>query len=552
MKKVTYLLVGIMVLASLLVMSCGSPATSSAPAPTSAAPKTSAPVSSAPAASTPASSVPAKPTASVPASSAPAASKYGGILNMSLTVGPSTPLGYMPEAAPDSYSYSKPALEPLVGVKLGGIVTPILATSWDVDPAAKTMVFHLRKGVKFHDGSDFNASVVKWNYELIMAAKKAPNFVSVDVVDDYTLKITVKTYQNTDLTGMFSGAFNVISKASFDKNGIEYTRSHPIGTGPFKFVEYVRDSKLSYTKNPDYWDAGKPYVDGVVYNVVAEETVRKIMFQRGDLHILTAQGITAQELQKAGTIMKTQPGGTYGLVPDSNNATSPFSKLAVRQAVSYAIDRDAFTAGLGFGFLKPAYQMYGGYAAAAIPGLQKTPFDPARARQLLKDAGYPTGFKTSIHTFTRLIPNDWVTALAKMLGDVGIQTEADFPTAGKYEEYRSQGWTNSMMAHGFINSDNFNSFFNLYFPTTNIMFPSVKKPDGFAAAVTASITSPQVDPAKLQAVFKIMNDDLMVIPYGEQVQAQFYVKGVNDPGAEEYPLTSTQYKEVWLEASARK
>jgi ABC-type transport system substrate-binding protein len=551
MKKLVSLCIGIILLVSLMVPACSNSSTTtpvtSAPATTA---KATVPSATTPAATSSASAKPTTPATSATAS-VPAANKYGGILKLPLTVGPSTPLGYMAEAANDSYSYSKPALEPLVGLKLGGIVSPVLATSWDIDPAAKTMVFHLRKGVKFHDGSDFNAAVVKWNYDLMMAAKKAPNFDSVVVVDDYTIKITVKKYQNTDLTGMSSGAFNIISKASFDKNGIEYTRTHPVGTGPFKFVEYVRDSKLTYTKNPDYWDTGKPYVDGVVYNVVAEETVRKIMFQRGDLHIFQAQGIVAQELQKSGAILKSQPGGSFGLIPDSGNTASPFSKLAVRQAVSYAIDRKAFAEGLGFGFLNPGYQMYGGYAVSAIPGLVKTPFDPVKAKQLLADAGYPTGFKTSIHTFTRLIPNDWVTALAKMLGDVGIQTEGDFPTAGKYEEYRSQGWNNSLMAHGFVAPDNFNSFFNLYFPTTNIAFPSVKKPEGFAAAADASVTSPQVDPAKVQAAFKLMNDDLMVVPYAEQMQAQFYLKGVNDPDSEEYPLISLQYKDIWLDPIAR-
>jgi peptide/nickel transport system substrate-binding protein len=543
MKKFTFPVIGLVLLLSFLVMSCNNPGTS--PVPSAKAPLTNAPSASS------SSAAPAKPTASAAPSSAPAASKYGGVVKLVLMVGPSTPLGYMPEAAPDSYSYSKPALEGLIGVKSSGEAVPMLATSWDIDPAAKTMTFHLRKGVKFHDGSDFNASVVKWCFDLIMAAKKAPNFVSVEAVDDYTVRINLKTYQNTDFTGMSSGAFNVISRAGFDKNGIDYTRSHPIGTGPFKFVEYVRDSKLTYARNPDYWEAGKPYLDGVVYNVVSDETVRKLMFQRGDLSILGAAGITAQELQKSGAIMKSQSGGTFGLVPDSANANSPFAKLAVRQAVSYAIDREAIATGLGFGFLKPAYQMYGGYDSAAIPGLQKTPFDPNKAKQLLKDAGYPGGFKTSIHTFTRLVSNDWVTAIAKMLGDVGIQTEADFPTAGKYEEYRSQGWTNSLMAHGFINADNFNTVFSLYFPSSNIMFPSVKKPEGFQDAVTSSITSPQVDKAKLKGIFKMMNDDLMVIPYADQVIAQFYNKGVNDPGADEYNLNTFIYKDAWLDAGAR-
>ena len=240
------------------------------------------------------------------------------------------------------------------------------------------------------------------------------------------------------------------------------------------------------------------------------------------------------------------------MVPDSANANSPFAKLAVRQAVSYAIDREGLVAGLGFGFMNPAYQMYPGYAISQIPGLQKTLFDPNKAKQLLKDAGYPNGFKTYVRSAGRVINADTVTAIAKMLTDVGIQAEPDFPTTGKYEEYRTQGWNNALLVQAFINSDNFNSFFNIYFPSTNIMMPSVKKPDGFADAVTASLTSPQVESAKLQAIFKMMNDDLMVIPYGEQVQAQFYGKGVNDPGADEYAFAYFNSKEAWLDSSLRK
>ncbi len=109
-----------------------------------------------------------------------------------------------------------------------------------------------------------------------------------------------------------------------------------------------------------------------------------------------------------------------------------------------------------------------------------------------------------------------------------------------------------MMGHAFAGPDNFNSTFNLYFPTTNIMFPSVKKPDGFADAVTASITSPDVEPAKIQAIYKMLNDDLTVIPYADQVIAQFYGKGVNDPGADDYNLNAFQYKDAWLDPIARK
>ena len=82
----------------------------------------------------------------------------------------------------------------------------------------------------------------------------------------------------------------IYSKASFDKNGIDYTRTHPIGTGPFKFVEYQRDTKLVYTRNENYWQPGVPYLDGLEYYVIAEETVRKLSYERGDIHHDTGLG----------------------------------------------------------------------------------------------------------------------------------------------------------------------------------------------------------------------------------------------------------------------
>ena len=553
MKTKFHLLIGVILLIVLLLSACTgntttTPATSNptTTVPTTG-PATTAPTTG-PATTGPTTTATTKPTTPI---SGKDPNKYGGIFKSALTVGLSTPLGYPTESANDAYSLSRPALESLVDVKSGGKVIPLLATSWDIDVAAKTMTFHLRKGVKFHDGTDFNAKAVKWNFDLIMAAKKAPNFNSVEVIDDYTLRISVKVYKNTDLTGMFSGAFAIISPTNVEKNGVDYARNHPVGTGPFKFVEYQRDSKLTFARNDNYWDTGKPYLDGLEYYVAPEETVRKILFLRGDVHRLQAGGIIAQELKTSGYDSKSSAGGTFVLVPDSNNSTSQFADIKVRQALSYAINRESLAQGLGFGSLSPSYQLYSGNPQVVIPGLQKTEYNPTKAKELLNEAGYLKGFKTTVHTFTRLVQRDWVTALAKMFGDVGIQTTPDFPESGKYEEYRSKGWSNSLMAHGLINADNLNSIFNQYFPETNLAFPSVKKPAGFYEAINASITSPEVDPVKLQAVFKLMADDFMVIPFAEETVNIFYAKGVHDPGADEYPLTTFISREAWLEPSAR-
>jgi hypothetical protein len=102
-----------------------------------------------------------------------------------------------------------------------------------------------------------------------------------------------------------------------------------------------------------------------------------------------------------------------------------------------------------------------------------------------------------------------------------------------------------------INADNLNSIFNQYFPESQIFFPSVKKPAGFYDAMKASLTSPEVNGEKLRAVFKIMQDDLMVIPFAEEIVNQFYATGAHDPGADEYPTVTFLAQDAWLEPSAR-
>jgi peptide/nickel transport system substrate-binding protein len=544
LKNKVQLLIGVILILVLMLPACAGNTATTATAPATTTPATT----------TSATTTPAKTTSAATPGATRDTNKYGGVWKLSLNVGPSTPLGYMPESANDSYTAASPALETLISVQTDGTVIPVLATSWDIDPAAKTLVFHLRKGVKFHDGSDFNAQAVKWNYDLLLAAKKAPNVSSVDMIDDYTIRINLKVYQNTDFTGMSTGQFQIVSPTSFQNNGIDYTRTHPIGTGPFKFVEYQRDYKLTYTRNPNYWDPVLPYLDGVEYYVIAEETVRKMSFERGDTHMFRASTTTAQDLLKKGFPQITTAGGTYVLVPDSANESSPMANIKVRQAVSYAIDREAIATGLGFGMLKSAYQIYPGNPIVALPEGQylKTEFNPTKAKQLLAEAGYPSGLKMSIHTFVRVINRDFITAIAKMLGDVGIICDPDFPESGKYEEYRSKGWSNGMLAHalGMLGS-NPSGFGTSYFPESNISFPSTKRPAGYYEVATASLTSPTVDTAKVQALSKLMADNFMVVPYAEEKVSNFYARGVHDVGGEKFLLTNFVAKYAWMEPSAR-
>jgi peptide/nickel transport system substrate-binding protein len=542
MKKTLFVLLGFVLLFSLLLGACGK----TTPATTTAAATTTAPAATtkAPSATT---------TAPAATTTAPTGDQYGGTWREALTVGPARPIGYPSEAGNDSFTDSSPSNETLLGVKLDSSVYAVLATSWKIADDGTSITLGLRKGVKFHDGSDFNADVCKWNLDLQIAAKTAgaASWKSIDKIDDYTIRINLNSYQNTALTNLSAGVTQQVSKAYVDKNGIEAARWNPVGTGPFIFVSFERDAKITYKRNPNYWDPGKPYVDGVTMTVVADATVRKLAFQKGDFdRLAVAGGLDAQELQKAGYDMKTQAGGTFLLIPDSANAKSPWSNINVRLAASYALDRDALANGLGLGFLRPAYQLYPGYPDTNIPNLVFTKYNTAKAKELLTQAGYPNGFKTVIHNFNRVVPQDYATAVAAQLRAVGIDVTTDFPTSGKYDDLRYKGWNDGPLNHGLITMSNKNSTLTTYFSGTG--FVSLKMPAGFYEGVDATLSSKDYNPKLMQAVLQLMYDDMTVIPYTEQIQISFFRKGVHDPSTDEIGIAWPRFKDVWIEKSARK
>jgi len=539
MKKALFILMALVVLSGLGLVACGEPTTTT---PTTTTPATTTPATTTPATTTP-------PATSTPATTTPPIDKYGGVLKEVLTVGPATPIGYPPEGAPDALADAVPALETLVRIRNGGVVEPLLATAWEIAPDGKSVTFTLREGVKFHDGTEFNAAAVKWNFDKLIEAKRATDWESVDVIDNYTVRVNITGYKNTILTG-FGGGGGIISPTAVEKNGLEWARWHPVGTGPFKFVEYERDARLVYERNDYYWREGLPYLDGVEFVVIADETVRSIAFQKGDIHTMRASGITAVELRDMGFDYVTRPGGTFVLIPDSNNAESPFADRKVRLAISHAIDREALAEALGYGFSSPAYQVFPGFIETAIPNLNKHEFDQDLAKDLLAQAGYSGGFKTTIHAFIRVVPKDYVVAIANMLGEVGIIVEQDFPEAGKYSEYRFGGWSDAIMAHALGSMENMNSTFSFYFG--GIQFPSVQKPEGWQEAYDAALSSETVDPVKTRALAKLMHDDVMVIPYLEETAVAFIQKGVHDSGQLKDSLTTvTEYEVTWLDPELR-
>jgi peptide/nickel transport system substrate-binding protein len=409
-----------------------------------------------------------------------------------------------------------------------------LATAWEIASDLSSITFKLRKGVKFHDGSDFNADAAAWNLQkkLDNHDRGTDGWSSIEKPDAYTVRINLKEYNNYLLSSFTGIGSAMISKAAYEQKGEEYSRWHPIGTGPFVFESYQRDVVTKFRKNENYWRKGLPYLDGVELHYIKDPMTQQAALKRGEIDILTADtGKMVADLQQQGYNVLTAQTGEVVMVPDSKNADSPFSKQQVREAVSCAIDRDAIIKARGFGFWEPAYQLSYKDSVGHISGLQHR-YDPEKAKQLLKEAGYPKGFKTKITPMGNGTDKDVIVAVQAYLSAVGIDARVENVPMSKYSEYRFKGWDNGLMMQPFGVSVNPNQTYDGYFNTSVklIQFPVMKRPDGFQTLLDKSIITREPQKEMLDKLAQMIYDDVSVIPIYVTGRAVILQKNVHDTG----------------------
>ena len=408
-------------------------ATSIAPVPSSAS------VPPPPAPSTP-STTPAQPPTTV---SSP---KTGGTLRIAFASNP-TALGYPPKQAQGwTKQIAAPCIEALLHQDSSGKLIPWLATEYKNDSVAKTITLALRQGVKFHDGADFNAEAVKWNLDKSVSTKQmgTVKIKSVDVVDPFTVRITLTEWDNS-VTDMLAYSYigEMISPAAYQKNGEDWAINNPVGTGPFQFVNWVKDTKVVYKKFDGYWQKGQPNLDGIEINFIMDPIVRQLSFLNGENDVMfTPQYKDVESIQKQGyTIVTAVPylSSPNGIISDAANPASPFSKLEVRQAMQYAIDPVALSKTVTFGFGEPASQWIFKGHWGYNPDIVGYPFNPAKAKELLSAAGFSNGIETKL-TYFGTPENDLIfQAVAKMLNDVGIKATLAPEQMGRIVQLTFQG-----------------------------------------------------------------------------------------------------------------
>ncbi len=371
--------------------------------------------------------------------------QYGGVLRILAPNGPQV-LSYVPEMGPGDHAAVFPAGERLMettGDKTTAGVEPVLAEKVDEDPVNLKITWHIRKGVKFHDGTELDADVVRWNFQQIIDAKALPHqelIKDMKVVDKYTLVMELKDYSNQLVPDW--GFWPVItSKAAYDKasggdpaKGKEWARSHIVGTGPFTLKEWKRDVHIIWEKNPNYWRPNRPYLDAIEVRYIPDPATCKAMMLAKEADVWGAPPRDQADLLKQGFNRQSSwPALGWCIWPNTANPESKWMNKKLREAVEYAIDKAPIAKALGFGLYKPLKSLppegEWGYDANYDP----RPYNPEKARQLLKEAGYPSGLKIKLLTPV-FMPEakDACTAIKQYLEEVGFQVTVDLADPGRF------------------------------------------------------------------------------------------------------------------------
>jgi peptide/nickel transport system substrate-binding protein len=312
----------------------------------------------------------------------------------------------------------------------GNINTPSLAESWTQSKDGLTYEFVLRKGVKFHNGDPVTAADVKFSFERYRGAgaKLLKERVrEVQIVDPGRVRFLLKepwpdfmTFYGTSATG----AGWVVPKAYVEKVGEDGFKRAPIGAGPYKFVSFDPGVELVMEAYEGYWRKA-PNLKRLVYRSMPEETTRAAALKKGEVDIAyLLTGPVAEDIRRTPglkLVAPREPQGSFWLdLPDQWDPKSPWHDRRVRQAASHAIDRQALNEAETLGFSKPTGSLIP-RALQFSRFFEPDPFDPAKAKRLLAEAGYPNGFDAG-----ELYP--WPPyfsmgeALAQYLGAVGIRT----------------------------------------------------------------------------------------------------------------------------------
>jgi peptide/nickel transport system substrate-binding protein len=309
-------------------------------------------------------------------------------------------------------------------------IEPGLAESWEISDDGLTYTFQLREGVTFHDGSPLLASDVKFTFERLVdpetastSASELASMASIEATDDRTVVITLNAPDAAFLTTLAQPALVIYSEAFVMANNNDVSQV-AMGTGPFRFVEYVPNTRIVLEKNPDYWEEGLPYLDGIEMTIAADDTSRTAAIVSGAVDF-----VEYVPLRDVDTLQQDQ---NLTLAGDTNNnirfigfnlTKEPFDNPLVRQAIAAVVDRDAMLGPTVFGHGTPVVGLFVPSFWAGLDDEVPAP-DVERAQALMAEAGLADGFSTTITSWSQYsFLSNAAVVLQEQLRQIGIEAE---------------------------------------------------------------------------------------------------------------------------------
>lgn len=330
-------------------------------------------------------------------------------------------------AAIDEVVYAN-VFEGLTRFGSDGSVLPALAKSWEIENDGKRYVFSLNDGVKFHDGSAFDADDVQFTIERAKAedstnAQKQlfANIESVEVVDASTVALNLETPDGNLLFNLAWGDAVMVGSET-----VADAATKPIGTGPFLFEDWVQGDKIVLVTNPDYW--GTPAkLEKVTFKFISEPTAAFAAMMAGDVDAFPVYPAPENLPQlEADARFSVVLGSTEGeTILSTNNQNPPLDNKLVRQAIAHAIDRQAIIDGAMFGYGTPIGTHFAPHNPAYVDLTANSSYDPEAAKALLKEAGHESGLTLSLKLPPPAYARRGGEIIAAQLRDVGIDTEIE-------------------------------------------------------------------------------------------------------------------------------
>jgi len=322
-------------------------------------------------------------------------------------------------------------------------VRNVLAESYSVSKDGLVYTFKLREGVKFHDGTPFNAEAVKANLDRVtnpdnkLARYNQFNRITkVEVVSPYSVRVTLKEPFGPFINSLAHASAAIISPTALKKYGNQDIAFHPVGTGPFVFEEWKQTDFVKVKKFDGYWKKGYPKVDSITWKPVLENNTRAAMLQTGETDFAYPLPYEqAAALESNAKLKVTSSPSIIVRYISFNMLQKPFDNLKVRQAINYAINKEALAKVAFGGFAAPAEGVVpqGVLYAHKMPAW---PYDPAKARQLLKEAGYPNGFESVLWSaYTTTTAQKTIQFVQQQLAQVGIKVTVQSLEPGQRTEW---------------------------------------------------------------------------------------------------------------------